>query len=91
MHFKPNWIEKIETPNKEVIISSSSCACLQFSLTLHAPTSIGHNPDTGGPLALLMPMMMIVDNSKEEDNSDVNDGNEDSSLRSMTTRAIKMS
>ena len=92
MHFKPNWSEKIETSKKEVIISSSSCACLQFSLTLHAPTSIGHNPDTGGPLALLMPMMMIVDNNKEEeDNSGVNDGNEDSSLRSMTTRAIKMS
>ena len=95
MHFKPNWIEKIETSNKEVIISSSSCACLQFSLTLHAPTSIGHNPDTGGPLALLMPMMMIVmivdNNKEEEDNSDVNGGNEDSSLRSMITRAIKMS
>ena len=40
----------------------------------------------------MMMMVMIVDNNEEEeDNSGVNDGNEDSSLRSMTTRAINMS
>ena len=61
---------------------------------MHPPLS-DTTQTQGGPLALLMPMMMIVmivdNNKEEEDNSGVNDGNEDSSLRSMTTRAIKMS